>query len=187
MFNRFKTLYRQFKEFYFFYEASINKLEKTYTWNYELIVEQSNASASNHNEYFDLVNRISHLTELARQLRTLVADKCLFEYNSETATTMIATATTTTEDAASESINESSSRTRPESFENDAYQYEYDNSTGIVCHDDDVGDYCTIDDEEKNDNQENKNSQVSQNQNFYCLYVFWRILKDNYYFFKGRG
>lgn len=145
-------------------------LEKTYAWNYELIVERSNASASNHNEYFDLVNRISHLTELARQLRTLVADKSLFEYNSETATTMIATATTTTDDVASESINES---TRPESVENDAYQYEYDNSTGVVaCHDDDLGDYCTIDDEEKNDNQENKNSQVSQHLRFLIVYTF---------------
>lgn len=158
VFNRFKSIYRQLKEFYFFYESTLGSIDKIYAWSYDLIVSSSSSSSSN--EYFDLVNRMSHLDELTRQLRTLVNEKCLFEYNSENTGTTISPDQQAglSESSQASGVDESSSSS---SSSESAYQYEYDNNSPVETGasgslPDDMADYCTIDDDE----DEKVNSQV---------------------------
>lgn len=136
VFNRFKSLFRQLKEFYFYYEASLSTLDKVYAWNYELIVKQQQNGSAN-NEYFDLVNKIGHLADLIRQLRSLVNEKCLFEYTAETTT---------------------NTSNNPVSVESeDSYQYDYDNNPTMGEQvSSDMADYCTIDEEDE-ENEETPN------------------------------
>jgi len=152
VFNRFKALYRHLKEFYFFYETSMTSLEKVYAWNYELITSQ------NTNEYFELVNRLSDLGDLLRQLRTLVNEKCLFEYNSESASSSILATT-----------NPSNTESIPETEPEDPYQYDYDNNQPTVAESStatvDIADYCTIDEDEDSEVNSATLKKSSENSN----------------------
>jgi hypothetical protein len=47
VFNKYKTIYRQIKEFYLYYENIINKFDKLYKWNFELISKQNEQNELN--------------------------------------------------------------------------------------------------------------------------------------------
>jgi hypothetical protein len=124
----------------------LTSLDKVYSWNYELIVQQTSS-----NEYFDLVNRISHLGDLMRQLRVLVNESCLFDYNSETTSSSMVTRETEEE---------------PE----EDYQYDYDNNANTNEPEiPEMSDYCTIDEDEEEAN-------VYFNKNFNYFYFKLRPL-----------
>lgn len=155
VFNKFKTIYRQLKEFYFFYESSLNSLEKVYAWNYDLILKTKSDGQTN--EYFDLVNKINYFSNLINLLKQFVIENKLFDFNSESSLANFNNV------VVSESISKLESRIS----DNDDYQYDYDNNqgeetkTGINIETE--SDYCVIDDDDYEEiSKLNENSYSSQ-------------------------
>lgn len=118
-FNKFKTLYRQIKDFYLFYESQIDSFDRVYKWNFDII------------DFMDLINKIKHLKTLIDQLKQLVSEKYLFEYQSDTCSFDLA------------------SRSQKQLEESEEYQYEYDNNNLGQVEFEQESDYCEIDPEEE--------------------------------------
>lgn len=78
VFNQFKTHYRQIKEFYLYFEATLNTITKVYQWSKDILVGDNVT-----NEFQELLGKISYFKQLVNELDQLVEQTDLFSYHSE--------------------------------------------------------------------------------------------------------
>ncbi len=71
VFNRFKALYRQAKEFYLYLEASLNSISR--------VLQCSEASG----EFHEVLAKTGYFGQLLADLQTLVQQSSLFSYHSQ--------------------------------------------------------------------------------------------------------
>jgi len=71
VFNRFKALYRQAKEFYLYLEASLNSISR--------VLQCGEASG----EFHEVLAKIGYFGQLLADLQTLVQQRSLFSYHSQ--------------------------------------------------------------------------------------------------------
>ena len=151
VFNKYKTIYRQIKEFYLYYENTMNKFDKLYKWNFDLISKQ--------NEQKELEEKLKYLNlDLIGSINKLINESKMFEYYNE-----------------SQSNNNSSNKVSNQEEEEESYQYVYDdinsdslqsNNQESVNTNEDESDYCTIDD--NFDSNEIKQAPTPIKTNQYC-------------------
>ena len=85
VFNRFKGFYRQIKEFYLYFDATMNTLTKVYSWNSELILHNGDESKGRRqtNEFDELMSKIGYLNETVNSMNALIEEASLFDYNCQ--------------------------------------------------------------------------------------------------------
>ena len=158
VFNKFKTNYRQLKEFYLFYETRLSDLEKVLKWNYDLII--LNGEKNFNNEFTDLKAKLPYVHQLLETCRNIINENFMLQYHQDTTLTTL------------KKTNDSNLSETRDNEEDDSYGYEYDNNDRIYAHIDEneeqiyenEGDYCVIDESDneespiKNDNQIKRDS-----------------------------
>jgi hypothetical protein len=131
VFNKFKTTYRQLKEFYLFYENNLNSLGKVYNWNFDLILKNSKNNNFS-NEYYEIITKIPYLLTSIEIINKLVKENHVFNYHSETSLSYLA-------------LNKSNDQDQKDSSRNNLdehdYSYEYDNNDPVVNQEDGSHDY----------------------------------------------
>ena len=131
VFNKFKTTYRQLKDFYLFYENNLNSLDKVYNWNFDLILKNSKNNNFS-NEYYEIITKIPYLLTSIEIINKLVKENHVFNYHSETSLSYLA-------------LNKSNDQEQKDSSRNNLdehdYSYEYDNNDPVVNQEDGSHDY----------------------------------------------
>lgn len=164
VFNKFKTNYRQLKEFYLFYETRLSDLEKVLKWNYDLII--GNKEANFNNEFTDLKAKLPYVQQLLDACKNIVNENFVFQYQQESTL------------SAMRKTNEINliKEMRDNEEDDDAYAYEYDNNDRLYAHIDEneeqtyenEADYCVID-ELDNEEPSNKNENQTKRDSEMCL------------------
>lgn len=147
IFNRFKTYYRQIKEFYLYFESTLSTITNVYQWQCDILKKSDDA-----NELDELLGKLDYFNQLVKELDQLVAQADLFSYHSEI------------------SITKYQQQNGAEDDEGQDYEYEYDNNNNNVgvngqqneagrggydiyeridndVDNEDYSDYCQIDDD----------------------------------------
>ena len=151
VFNKFKTYYRQIKEFYLYFESTLIQITNVYQWCYETLAKNTV------NELNELLGKLSYFSELTIGLDQLIEDAEVFSYHSEISLTKYlkveGTAQSTVVDQDYEyeyDNNNNNVATEANSNTNcDNKQYDYDIYERIDndVENEDDSDYCLIDDE----------------------------------------
>jgi hypothetical protein len=184
IFNKYKSIYRQFKDFFLYYEACLNKLSNIYKWDANVILianmnvtseisgsslvsSESLANASQQpNDFFELMNKIIYLGDLLNELLKFSNESSLFEYNKESSCNPTLTIKSNQQQTLLTNLDKEE-RSPSTSIHND-YEYEYDNNNCYEMHDkekrlndhqslyeNEPGDYCVIEDDLENCEQTN--------------------------------
>jgi len=107
VFNKFKTYYRQLKEFYLYFVNCMNTLTNVYDWNLDIIRKESN-------EFNELLTKLNYLNDIIESLKQLIDKNSFFDYHSQT-----------TSDFNPNKTNNSNNNNNNDDYE---YEYEYDNN-----------------------------------------------------------